>query len=46
MPDSAFVAPEQFGYVVVIGGLLRSMAKADGPRDVTCILRISSTFRW
>lgn len=29
MPDSAFVAPEQFDYVVVIGGLLRSMAKAD-----------------
>lgn len=29
IPDSAFVAPEQFDYVVVIGGLLRSMAKAD-----------------
>lgn len=29
MPDSAFVAPEQFDYIVVIGGLLRSMAKAD-----------------
>lgn len=29
MPDSCIVAPEQFDYVVVIGGLLRSMAKAD-----------------
>lgn len=47
MPDSAFVAPEQFDYIVVIGGLLRSMAKADpAARRFTCILPVSGIFRW